>query len=180
MILHAAYAIQFNFYPMLLQNIPIEPAELPTMEEIPHHGHPSKFRQELLLLGFIRLSVLLVGPAILLYFGEYLYASLTLVLWFILLILTIISVFKSFPIRGYALRELDISYKKGWIFFSHITIPFNRVQHSEISQGPIDRFFQLVTLNIYTAGGSSSDLSIPGLARDEAERLRDFVSAYHE
>jgi uncharacterized protein len=165
---------------MLLKNIPLEPTDLPSMEEIPHHGHPANFRKELLFLGFLRLSVLLAGPAILLYFGEIFFATLALLLWFFLLVLTIISILKSFPIRGYALRELDISYKKGWIFFSHITIPFNRVQHSEISQGPIDRLFHLVTLHIYTAGGSSSDLSIPGLIREEAERLRDFISAYHE
>lgn len=82
----------------------------------------------------------------------------------------------GFPKRGYILRERDITYSKGWLFHSVTTIPFNRIQHSDVSQGPIERKFKLSTLKIYTAGGSSSDLSIPGLEAGEAQILREFIS----
>src|SRR5690606_7570665 len=78
--------------------------------------------------------------------------------------------------RSYALREKDLTYKKGWLFSATTTVPFNRIQHTEVSQGPLERRFELCTLNIYTAGGSTSDLSIPGLNEDEAQQLRDFIS----
>jgi membrane protein YdbS with pleckstrin-like domain len=165
---------------MLLKNIPIEPSQLPNREETLHHGHPPQFRRELFFLTGLPFIILLGGPVTLYILNIQLAALLSLLAWGLLLLLSFYGVYRSFPIRGYALRELDISYKKGWIFFSHITIPFNRVQHSEISQGPVDRYFGLVTLNIYTAGGSSSDLSIPGLEREEAQRLRDFISTYHD
>jgi membrane protein YdbS with pleckstrin-like domain len=56
------------------------------------------------------------------------------------------------------------------------SVPFNRIQHSEINQGPLDRAYNLASLNIYTAGGSSSDLTIPGLPYDQAVKLREFVA----
>ncbi|MEO1438705.1 MAG: PH domain-containing protein [Bacteroidota bacterium] len=55
------------------------------------------------------------------------------------------------------------------------TIPFNRVQHCEIKQGPIERLFNLKTLEVYTAGGATSDLKIPGLPDDRAQELKDFI-----
>ncbi len=158
----------------------IDPNELPETEEVPHSGHPQIFRKELMLLGSIPFVIMLAGPAVLFILGQSLWGGAALALLSIIYLLVITVIRKSFPIRAYALRELDISYKKGWIFYSHVTVPFNRVQHSEISQGPVDRYFGLVTLHIYTAGGSSSDLSIPGLPREEAQRLRDFISKYHD
>ncbi len=165
---------------MLLGNIPIDLEEVPQLEQIPHQGHPIEFRKELILLTSIPFIILLAGPVTLAILGKLLISAISMAVLVMLYGFALLVVFKSFPVRGYALRELDISYKKGWIFFSHITIPFARVQHSEISQGPVDRFFKLVTLQIYTAGGSSSDLKIPGLPREEAERLRDYISQYHD
>lgn len=83
--------------------------------------------------------------------------------------------YKGFQYKGYALRERDIVYKEGFIWRSLTSIPFNRIQHAEVQQGPIDRMFGLGRVNIYTAGGSSSDLTIPGLRPEEAESIKFFV-----
>lgn len=81
----------------------------------------------------------------------------------------------SFYKKKYALRANDVLYKRG-LFWQKLTIaPFNRVQHVQINQGPIDRAFDLAKLKIYTAGGSSSDLQIPGLNVDDANKLKDFI-----
>ena len=44
-----------------------------------------------------------------------------------------------------------------------------------MSQGIIQRMFDLHTLQIFTAGGSNSDLSIPGLKADTAQRIKEFI-----
>jgi len=49
------------------------------------------------------------------------------------------------------------------------------VQHCEIKAGPIQRFFKLKTLEIYTAGGNGSDLSIDGLRGDHAQVLKNYI-----
>ncbi|NND35356.1 MAG: PH domain-containing protein, partial [Saprospiraceae bacterium] len=54
-------------------------------------------------------------------------------------------------------------------------IPFSRVQHCEIIKGVIDNMIGLVELRIFTAGGSSSDLVIPGLTPDVAFALKEHI-----
>lgn len=76
---------------------------------------------------------------------------------------------------GYAIREKDITYKSGWLWKSMITVPFNRVQHCDLRQGILDRRFGLSKLTIYTAGGQSTDLMIPGLLPETAEKLKTFI-----
>lgn len=77
--------------------------------------------------------------------------------------------------KGYAVRERDISYKTGLFWKSKTLIPFNRIQHSEVKQGPFERLFGLSSLRVFTAGGSSSDLSIKGLKQQEANHLKQFI-----
>ena len=88
---------------------------------------------------------------------------------------TVISLL-GFPKKGYLLRERDISYKTGLIYFKQITVPFNRVQHVEVSQGVLEKIFKLSSVKVYSAGGSTSDLSIPGLTVADAQKLKAFIS----
>jgi len=81
----------------------------------------------------------------------------------------------SFRYMGYSLREKDITYASGWLWKGMTTIPFNRVQHCELRQGILDRQFGLAKLTIYTAGGQNTDLLIPGLQPDTAEKLKAFI-----
>ena len=81
----------------------------------------------------------------------------------------------GFRHKAYALREHDVLYKRGLIFRKTIALPFNRVQHSEINQGPIERNFNLAALEIFTAGGSQSDLTIPGLLNEDAQSIKAFI-----
>ena len=97
------------------------------------------------------------------------------VILFIILISFIIAIL-GFPRKGYLVREQDISFKKGLIIFKLTTVPFNRIQHVEVNQGVISKLFGLSSVKIYTAGGSYSDLSIPGLPSNDALRLKAFLS----
>lgn len=83
---------------------------------------------------------------------------------------------KGFSIKGYALRQNDISFKSGLFFFAMTSVPFNRVQHIEVYQSPLARLFDLGEVKVYTAGGASSDISIPGLKVEDAHRLKDHIS----
>jgi hypothetical protein len=74
------------------------------------------------------------------------------------------------------LREKDISYKTGIIFYKQISVTFNRIQHVEVSQGVLGKLFGLSSVKIFTAGGSASDLSIPGLLTADAQKLKAFIS----
>lgn len=86
-----------------------------------------------------------------------------------------IMVMLGFPKKGYLLREQDISYRSGLFFYKLTTIPFNRIQHVEVSQGMIEKAVGLASVKLFTAGGSVSDLSIPGLLPDKAHQIESFL-----
>lgn len=88
---------------------------------------------------------------------------------------TLITVL-GFSRKGYLVREKDISFKKGLIFYKQTTVPFNRIQHVEINQGVLAKIFKLSSVKIFTAGGTASDLSIPGLPVETAHNLKAFLS----
>ena len=133
---------------------------------------------------FIRIAVfalvLAAGLISLIVFAEekppgLILAALITVIAVLIIYITVISVL-GFPKKGYLLRERDISYKTGLIYYKQISVTFNRIQHVEVSQGILGKLFHLSSVKIYTAGGNASDLSIPGLNISDAKKLKAFVS----
>ncbi|MGY8939091.1 MAG: PH domain-containing protein [Flavobacteriales bacterium] len=104
-------------------------------------------------------------------YSVWLYVMLSVVFMLILFLKII-----GFKKRKYAVREKDISYKKGVFFRSLTTVPFNRIQHIEIDQGPVARYFGLVALSVFTAGDSSDDLKVSGLLKKDAVQIKEFIS----
>ena len=93
----------------------------------------------------------------------------------ILVVLGISALFSVAEVRrlGYQIREHDLSLRSGVIRHSVETLPFARVQHVNISRGPVERALGLATLDVSSAG---PDISIPGLAEDEAARIKLLVT----
>lgn len=73
----------------------------------------------------------------------------------------------------FAVREHDLLVQRGVLFRRRSSIPHNRIQHVDTRQGPLERLFGLSRLAVYTASGVSADSSIPGLASEHAEGIRD-------
>lgn len=81
----------------------------------------------------------------------------------------------SVPRIAYAVRDKDILYKSGVFWRTVTAVPFNRIQHVEKSSTPLDRRFDIATLQLFTAGGAGGDLKIHGLSAKTAEKLRVFI-----
>jgi membrane protein YdbS with pleckstrin-like domain len=82
----------------------------------------------------------------------------------------------GFSKRKYLVRSKDISYKSGLFFMKTTTVPFHRIQHIEINQGPFSRFFNLAVLSVFTAGNSSDDIKIRGIKMTDASKIKEFIS----
>lgn len=93
----------------------------------------------------------------------------------VLCFLTVLMDVLGFQWKGYVLREKDVIYRTGLIFRKIVHIPYNRIQHAEVNQGVLERALSLAKLKIFTAGGSRSDLNIPGLLNDDALRMKSFI-----
>ena len=59
----------------------------------------------------------------------------------------------------------------------HTLVPLDHVQHIDVSQGPLERALGICSLVLHTAGTLHSQIVVPGLTRDTAERMRDEIRA---
>jgi uncharacterized protein len=73
----------------------------------------------------------------------------------------------------YRVDDHGIEIARGHAWRRLITVPRSRVQHTDVTQGPLERRFGLATLIIYTAGTDHSAVPLTGLAHEAALALRD-------
>ena len=78
---------------------------------------------------------------------------------------------------GYQLDGDGLQVRRGvlWQIVTHV--PRSRVQHTDVSQGPLERRYGLGTLVVYTAGTNHARVALPGLAHEVARALRDELRA---
>ena len=100
--------------------------------------------------------------------------GLSIIAVIILAILVYLRV--SFKKRQFAVREHDISYRSGLLFHTITTVPFSRIQHIEIGEGPMERLFKLASINIFTAGDNGRDLRIKGLTHEGSQKIKAFIT----
>ncbi len=74
---------------------------------------------------------------------------------------------------GYALLDDGIWIQSGVIWRKVTFVPRQRIQHTDVTHGPIDRKLGLAKLVIHTAGIRIENISIPGLSDEGAHALRD-------
>jgi membrane protein YdbS with pleckstrin-like domain len=77
----------------------------------------------------------------------------------------------------YVIDEAGIAIRSGVLWRSQVRLPRVRIQHTDVSQGPLERRFGIATLKLYTAGSRYTRIELPGLAHEEALALRDLLIA---
>lgn len=77
--------------------------------------------------------------------------------------------------RGWVLREHDLIARAGVLWRTITALPVARIQHVETTHGPLERAYGLARLKLYTAGGMTADLMLIGLARENADELREYL-----
>jgi membrane protein YdbS with pleckstrin-like domain len=80
---------------------------------------------------------------------------------------------------GYAERERDLLVRHGLLVRRLSIVPYARMQFVDVTAGPLERAFDLATVQLHTAA-AASDARVPGLAPVEASRLRDRLTALGE
>ena len=80
---------------------------------------------------------------------------------------------------GYAERERDLLVRHGRMIRRLSIVPYARMQFVDVTAGPLERAFDLATVQLHTAA-AASDARIPGLVPAEAARLRDRLASLGE
>jgi hypothetical protein len=79
---------------------------------------------------------------------------------------------------GYSAAHEQLRVARGWMFRTDTIVPFKRIQHIDVAQGPVERLFGLASLTVHTAGTHNSIVTLPGLTRADAEALRDAMRGH--
>jgi membrane protein YdbS with pleckstrin-like domain len=158
-------------------NETIDTKNLPKMETVVFSKlHPSYWKVVLISLIFtflILAIVLIIG-----YFNIVDWSNFEPEIYIIYPSVLLVTVFFSrinFIKKAFAFRNHDVLFRNGIIATNTIVIPYNRVQHVALHEGLVSRYFGLATVQIYTAGGSSSDIEIPGIKKEEAENIKQLL-----
>ena len=161
----------------MFENIEIPLDELPTASELDWQHLDPSYRKRLLVDRLITIAFMVAGlviAAILLNIPTHVLAAIAAGV-VVATAIMLASPFIVVPKKGYVVRDKDIVYKSGVFFRSVTAVPFNRIQHVETSNSPLDRRFKLSSLKLFTAGGTGGDLKIDGLNAERAEQLRALV-----
>jgi membrane protein YdbS with pleckstrin-like domain len=158
-------------------NETIDTTKLPKFEEVQFSVlHPSYWKVTL-INAFFFFSILAIVLGVLLFFNQGLLVFLIeiSVIFFVLLFVFILISRIGFKKKGFAFRTHDVLYRYGVVATNTIVIPYNRVQHVALHQGFVSRFFGLAKIEVFTAGGSSSDIQIPGIEMEQAENIKQLL-----
>ena len=77
--------------------------------------------------------------------------------------------------RGYDMGADRLRVVRGLMFHHDTVVPFGRVQHLDVEQGPLERAFGIARLILHTAGTHNASVTLPGLAHDTALEMREAI-----
>ena len=97
-------------------------------------------------------------------------AVLLLSLWAVLVLPA-----RQFRTWGHSEQGDALRVVHGYMFHTDTVVPFVRVQHIDVGQGPIERWFGLSHLIVHTSGTHNSTVTLPGLRSDLAAAMRETI-----
>lgn len=158
-------------------NDAIDTAHLPKFEDVvltPLHGSYLKIIGFNIALVFV---IVAIAAGLGFYFLDELqpYRITISILYIIVVLFTTFLSVLSFRNRGFAFRTHDVIYRSGAIATTTTIIPYNRVQHVAVHEGVISRKLGLAAVEVFTAGGNNSDIQIPGIEKEHAEKIKHLL-----
>lgn len=148
------------------------------MEEFSSPTRQSIFAIVLIIQKFVKLIFKQLWPVVLIIFigggqsgrGR---AFLGFIIAFavISMIFAIASYFRYF----FFLQNDELNIKKGIIQTTKLNIPFDRIQSVNFQQSPLHQLFDVVKVEIDTAGSVGKELALDAISKDKAYRLREII-----
>lgn len=160
-------------------NETIDTKQLPRFEEVQLSALHPKYKKVVMLSSLLIVLAVLISLSLFIVFDEEEITNNGIIRLSLAAIIISIFIFLipilSYKKKAFAFREHDVIYRSGIIATNTMVIPYNRVQHVALHEGLISRYFGLAKVEIFTAGGSSSDVEIPGIAKEEAENIKQLL-----
>lgn len=158
-------------------NEPLDLNQLPKYETISLTAlHPNYWKVVLIKIIMVFLVVAVASTLAILFIEDT--AQFQSLIWSVYAFLLVSVLFfsrLSFQKKGFAFREHDVVFRHGIIATTTMVIPYNRIQHVALHEGLIERWFGLASVEVFTAGGTASDLGIPGIEKSQAEDIKQLL-----
>jgi membrane protein YdbS with pleckstrin-like domain len=162
------------------ENNKILAQDLPNYEAVSGTALDKKYYFVVLIGTFIVFAFISLGLILCFFLFDFLkfmpYKQAAAVAYFAFWGLYVLYSWVGFKRKSYCYRTHDVIYNFGVFHKTTILIPFNRIQHIALHQGFFSRKFGLASLQFYTAGGSATDVNIPGMPLDTAKSFKEAIS----
>ncbi|MCZ6616492.1 MAG: PH domain-containing protein [Gammaproteobacteria bacterium] len=167
-------------FPVAFTNLQVALCDLPTIENIEFQSlEPSYAR--LVCIIVLLVESLITGIATVLWWlleiPQQLQEHAPAIYGLALFIMTLLPLYRFKAARAieYSIRDHDLVLKSG-LFWQHEVIqPIRRIQHVELTRGPLEKRTGLANIRLFSAGTSGATFTIPGLRLITAARIRRFV-----
>jgi membrane protein YdbS with pleckstrin-like domain len=108
-----------------------------------------------------------------------------LVLWLVVMVLILLWIPAFYGSISYSIESDAVRGQAGVFWRRHVTVPFVKITNIDVTQGPLQRAFNLGTVNIQTAGaggsqGGHAELRLVGIRQLESTRetIREKIRTY--
>ena len=142
--------------------------------------HPSpRLRRARHLQALVPAALLAVGLGVILAFGSFTAGALAAAAALLAGAILDVLLQRRVGAWGYLEREDDLLIRRGLLVRRLSVVPYGRMQFIDVIAGPVERSLGLATVRLHTAA-AATDARIPGLAAEEAARLRDRLAELGE
>ncbi len=98
--------------------------------------------------------------------------------WIVVMIPVIIWIPAAFRALEYYIDEEGVKMKGGVVWKKFVTVPYPKITNVDVTQGPMQRYYNIGTIHVQTAGaggqqGQKAELKMNGIR--ELEKIRDIV-----
>jgi len=130
----------------------------------------------------------LIVLVILALFVERVVFGICLAGWLIVMLLILLWIPAFYKSLEYVIDSDSVKAKAGVFWRKHVTIPYTKVTNLDVTQGPIERIFDIGTIHVQTAGaggqqGAKAEQKLVGIRNLDGlkdtimERIRDYTIA---
>jgi len=134
-----------------------------------------KLNRIILTIVFVLITIGVSIPVLVAHVPLWIYGLIIAGIW---VLFTLIFWHQGAAFRhfSYAMSDYGLYINQGVFWRRKIIVPRNRVQHTDVIQGPLERKFGLAQLVVHTAGTRNASVKLAGISHDTAEELRESLS----
>lgn len=161
------------------ENLEVDPSALPRVEEVSYHPLEPRFVYVLVIQTLMAWTVVLgLTWFVYLMMEAPERMGLFYILSAVIILLATVNLSwlkRACRQRGFAVRQRDITYKKGIIISRVISVPYNKIQQVTVSQNIVFRLVGLYTLKLHSAAQISDGVNVFGLTKEQAEGIKALI-----